>query len=214
MKCAPMNKNKELMANMAYEELKWQILNGEIELGQLYTEQSICELINVGRSPVRSALSRLQHDRLIEIIPRKGMLVRGISSQEIKEILQVRLCLEQLVAKLAIKYATDEDIATMESLLDQTEKNDLSDRKMAMRIDHEFHIALANSTGNTVLTEVVSFIKNRSSILWFRNIVTTDKMKQVQIEHKKILSAIKNRDEKAAVKVLGDHITQLENINI
>lgn len=199
------------MADRAYEELKWQILNGEIGPGQLYTEQSICELIDIGRSPVRSALSRLQHDRLIDIIPRKGMLVRGVSNQEIKEIIQVRLRLEPLVAELAAQNASKEDIEEMDLLLRQAETADLNDHKLAMRVDHEFHIALARSTGNCVLEEIVSFVKKRSSILWFRGIVSEQQIKGVQKEHRRVLNAVKNRDKQKAVKYLTDHIAKLEN---
>lgn len=208
--CMTMTQTKELMADKAYDELKWRILNGEVEPGQLYTENAICDLIDLGRSPVRSALSRLQHDRLIDIIPRKGMLVRGISSREIKEIIQVRLNIEPMIARLATQNAQEEDIAKMEALLDQVKKSKFRDRKLAMRIDHEFHIALAEATGNTVLAEVLSFIKKRSSVFWFRSIVSVDKMKEVQQEHQEILDAVKAGDEKAAVKMVTDHIAKLE----
>ena len=206
--------SKELMADRAYEELKWQILNGEIGTGQLFTEQSICELLDIGRSPVRSALSRLQHDRLVDIIPRKGMLVRGLSSNEVNEIIQVRMAIEPLVAKLAVQNATDEDIQALEKLLDQAENAGLKARGVAMRVDHEFHIALANATGNSVLAEVVSFVKKRSSMLWFRSIVTEEKMRQVQQEHRAIVDAIKSRDEKKAVKFVTEHISKLEEMAI
>ena len=206
-----MTTKKKLMADKAYEVLMWKILNGEIDSGQLYTENSICELIDIGRSPVRNALYKLQHDRLVDIIPRKGMLVRGISHREINELIQVRLSIEPMVAKLAVENATDKDIEKLQSLLNQTSQADISDRKLAMTIDHEFHIALAEATGSTVLAEVVSFIKKRSSVLWFSSIVTSKKMKQVQQEHEAILAAIKNRDEAAAVKTLTNHISKLEN---
>lgn len=209
-----MAKTKELMTSKAYDELKWKIINGEIEPGQLYNEQNICDLINVGRSPVRSALSKLKHDRLIDIIPRKGMLIRAIPNKEIQEILQVRLSVEPLVAKLAARNATKEDISKLAALLDQSENADLSDRKMAMRIDHDFHIGMAESTGNTVLAEVVSFIKNRSSVFWFTNIVTNEKMKQVQKEHRQVLQAIIDRDEKKAMACMTNHICKLENTQI
>ncbi len=212
-KLAAMKKaSKELMADRAYEELKWQILNGEIGTGQLFTEHSICELLDIGRSPVRSALSKLQHDRLVDIIPRKGMLVRGISSKEVNEIVQVRLAIEPLVARLAVQNATDEDIQTLEKLLDQAENSGLKGRGIAMRVDHEFHIALAKATGNAVLTEVVSFVKKRSSMLWFRSLVTEEKMKEVQQEHRNIVEAIKRRDEKKAVKFVTEHISKLEDM--
>lgn len=203
---------KELMASMAYEDLKWKILNGEIGPGELFTEHSICELINIGRSPVRNALSRLQHDRLVDIIPRKGMLVRGISSREINEISQVRLAIEPMVAKLAAKNASDEDIEHLETLLTQAENAGLEDRKLAMRVDHDFHISLAKATGNQVLAEVISFVKKRSSTLWSRSIVTEKKMRSVQAEHRAILRAIKSRDAKKAVAAITDHITKLKDV--
>jgi GntR family transcriptional repressor for pyruvate dehydrogenase complex len=116
-----------------------------------------------------------------------------------------------VVAKLAVENATDDDIAYLESLLEQAEKAGLKDRKIGMRVDHDFHIALANATGNEVLAEVVSFVKKRSSMLWSRNVVTEKQVKAVQTEHRKIVNAIKNRDVKKAVAAMTAHVGNLKD---
>ena len=204
-------KPKELIADRAYEDLKWKILNGEVATGILHTENSICELLNVGRSPVRQALTRLQHDRLIDVIPRKGMLIRGITSRELNELASARIAVESLVVQLAVENASDEDIKALEKLLKEAEH---AEYKKAMRIDHEFHIKLAECSGNSVLVELVSFMKKRSSILWFRSVVTKEKMKEVLKEHRAVVKAIKNRDKRAAVAAIKLHVGLLTEVMV
>ena len=200
-------------SEQAYELLKWKILNSELSLGKLYTEADLCELVNFGRSPVRSALSNLQRDRLVEVIPRKGMIISGWSTEELKQLTDVRALIEAEVVRLAAVHATDDQIKKLKSLMEQgrghARKNN---RKELMRIDHEFHTGLAEATQNPVYVELVNFLKQRSNPLWFLTITGPEKLQEVQDEHEAILDAVVKSDKKAAAGAIRHHLNKLADL--
>lgn len=206
-------KQKTSQSDEAYELLKWKILNSELALGRLYTELDLCEISGFGRSPVRSALFRLQHDRLIEVLPRKGLFVRGWSSPELKAVMETRIILESNTAQMAAKKATAGQIAHLEELMSDGRKYlKNQNRKGLMRIDHEFHIKIAEASGNSVIAELIGSLKQRSNPLWFLTITGKEKLAQVQREHEAILEAIKASDPKGAVQAMNAHIDKLSEI--
>ena len=207
------SQKKLSQSEKAYELLKWKILNTELNLGKLYTEADLCEITNLGRSPIRSALTNLQRDRLIEVLPRKGMFVRGWSTTELVELTEVRLLIETEVVRQAAELATDEQIGKLKSLLEDSRRFlKRNDRKGLMQVDHEFHIKLAETSQNSVYIELVKFLKQRSNPLWFLTITGPDRLLQVQQEHEAILQAIVNKDKKSAVKAIRKHISELTNV--
>jgi len=206
-------KQKTSQSDEAYELLKWKILNSELALGRLYTELDLCEISGFGRSPVRSALFRLQHDRLVEVLPRKGLFVRGWSSPELKAVMETRIILESNTAQMAAKKATAGQIAHLEELMSEGRKYlKNQNRKGLMRIDHEFHIKIAEASGNSVIAELIGSLKQRSNPLWFLTITGKEKLAQVQREHEAILEAIKASDPKGAVQAMNAHIDKLSEI--
>ncbi len=208
-----MSGKKASQSALAYEALKWKILNSELSLGKLYTEAELCELVNFGRSPIRSALSNLQRDRLIEVIPRKGMIISGWSTEELKQLIHVRLVIEAEVVRLAATHATVAQVNHMKSLMEQgrayVKKNN---RKELMRIDHEFHGILAEASQNPVLVELANFLKQRSNPLWFLMITGPEKLQEVQSEHEAILDAVMESDKKAAVAAIRHHLNKLADL--
>ncbi|MGI9308416.1 MAG: GntR family transcriptional regulator [Gammaproteobacteria bacterium] len=210
---AARKKTKGSQGDEVYELLKWKILNSELALGRFYTEQDLCEVSNFGRSPVRSALSRLQHDRLVEVVPRKGLFIRGWSSPELKAVMEARIILESAAIRLAAKKATPEQVKNLEAIVKEGRKFlKVRDRKGLMRIDHEFHVSIAEASGNPVIAELIASLKQRSNPLWFLTITGDDKLRDVQIEHEAIVAAIKAGDPQAAVKAMNLHIDKLKQI--
>ena len=90
----------------AFEEIKEKILKLYFLPGQYLNEGALCALLNVGRTPVHQALQRLQHEGLVEIMPRKGVIVQPGSISEILKILDSRATIEAELARNAASHAT------------------------------------------------------------------------------------------------------------
>ena len=210
---AAVKKAKSSQSDDVYEMLKWKILNSELGFGRMYSEQDLCDISGFGRSPVRSAVAKLQHDRLVDVVPRKGLFIRGWSSPELKAVMEARVILETASVKMAAKNATKVQIKKLERIVKDGRKFlKAGDRKSLMKIDHSLHVAIAEASGNSVIVELISSLKQRSNPLWFLTITGDDKLEAVQDEHEAIVAAIKSSDPAAAVDAMNLHVAKLTQV--
>ena len=103
------SKNKPLK-QYAYEFIKKKILTCEYEPGRHLNEQQLCEAMgNISRTPVRDAVSRLEQEGLLNILPKKGILVSELRISDINRIFEVRMLLEPYVLRrYGSKQAADQ----------------------------------------------------------------------------------------------------------
>ncbi len=196
-----------------YELLKWKILNSELVFSRLYSELELCEISGYGRSPIRSAISKLQHDRLVEVVPRKGLFIRGWNSSELQSVIEARIILETASIRLTTKNISKEQLQKLEKIIEEGRKYiKTGDRKKLMQLDHNFHMLIAKASGNEVIAELVSSLKQRSNPLWFLTVTDEDKLQSVQDEHEMIFEAIKAADPDSAEKAMNYHVEKLSNV--
>jgi DNA-binding GntR family transcriptional regulator len=191
----------------AYNAVKWQILLGDIPPGSFISTQELCDRLGLGRSPVHYAVHRLQHDGLLEILPRKGILVRAWSRKDIQDLMEVRIPLEQLIARIAAERATDEELKALRKLLsDGRQYVSVGARPKLMELDHQFHRSLALLTRNAVMVEMQESLHHRSALLWSPTIAGQRDNGKVQRQHEEIVSLLLARDGEAAAKALSNHL--------
>jgi DNA-binding GntR family transcriptional regulator len=106
----PMNgKPQESLAEQAYKEVERRILTAELPPGAWFAEKVIAEKIGLGRTPVREAVQRLARDRLIEVVPGKGLRVSDINVSDQLLMIELRREIEALIVRRAVKHATESD---------------------------------------------------------------------------------------------------------
>ena len=89
------------LADMIYDAVRSAILSGDLPPGSRLRETELAERMHVSRTPVREALCRLESEAMIEYIPRRGMVVRSVSDQEVRELFLLRLALEPVAVQQA-----------------------------------------------------------------------------------------------------------------
>src|SRR6056297_3078489 len=92
-----------------YEILRKRIFASKYEVGTKLVETEIAEQMNVSRTPVREAFRKLEIEGLVEHKPRKGIFVKGLDKNDIKEIYSIRSVLEGLASKNAAKNINEEE---------------------------------------------------------------------------------------------------------
>src|SRR6476661_5384231 len=142
------------LANTAYEEIKEKILKLYFLPGQYLNEGALCALLNVGRTPVHQALQRLQHEGLIEIMPRKGVIVQPGSIPEILKILDSRATIEADLARNAASHINAKDAEALKALARVGAGNgQASQLESFVEADRAFHRKFAELAGNPILSE-------------------------------------------------------------
>lgn len=203
--------SKASLTEQAYEALKWQILSLEIEPGSYLNELDLCVRLGFGRAPVHHALQRLMHDQLIEILPRKGAIVRSWSPRDVNELVEARTPIEVTVVKLAADRAEAAAAKRLKRrLADGPALIAARDREGLIRLDHEFHLGLAELSGNRVLIDIVGRLHQQSTILWFLQISNDATYRLVQKQHEKILGAVMARDGAGAQKAMREHLESFQ----
>src|SRR6056297_804513 len=96
------------LGNIVYESLKESILNGSLKPGEKLMESRIAEDLGVSRTPVREAIRKLEKEKYVKMIPRKGAYVEDLTMEDILEVLEIRIVLEGLASKLAARNISDE----------------------------------------------------------------------------------------------------------
>jgi DNA-binding GntR family transcriptional regulator len=201
----------ERLSERAYEAIKKRILSLDLRPGQFVNEQGLCAMVGMGRMPVHQAVHRLMTDGLLEIMPRKGIIIGTDSLNEVLTGLEARSVLEPHITALAADRARPEQIEAMERVLAQSRRIvDQRFRREFMELDRRFHQAVAEASGNHVLVDVQRPLHERSARIWSLIVMRrADGLRLTQEEHEAVLEAIKRRDQVAARQAMQNHLASL-----
>ncbi len=211
------------------EQVQALIEKGGLKHGdQLPAERELAGIFKVSRHSVREAIRVLEQKRVLKSRPGSGTfiilenessvvesLANAILQEKnaLAEIFQFRELLEPQIAGLAARNAKTKDIRFLESILEKQQKK-VDDIQASKVLDEKFHLALARATGNSVLLQVVELFghillksRHESSRSLHRN--------QLSVKgHKKILTAIKKGDSKAAGNLMAGHLQAIRDLVI
>lgn len=204
-----------LRRQVAYEAIRAQILHGELPPGTLLSELDLGRALGTSRTPVREALMRLHEEGLIDIVPRRGPIVRILPPQEMLEILQVRESLEGLASRLA---AARIPAARVKELRAQWEelRAALSEATLdtVHRKGYEFHDIVIAAAENRTLARLLEGIRGRldSSRQLYLKTLGPLALKRARLsceEHLRVIDALEAADPQQSEALMRDHLRQL-----
>jgi GntR family transcriptional regulator, rspAB operon transcriptional repressor len=195
------------LRDAAYEAIKHRIITCRFRPGECINEQSVARLLGYGRTPVHQALDRLMLEEMVEVIPRKGVIVKPVILQDVMQMIDVRLINETQCARLAAARADDTHIEALADILKRAHRAITArDVQAMMMLDREFHVQLAAASKNFELVEVVRRLNERSLRFWFISFTTPDHHRSFQEQHEAVFHSIRNRDADAAESAMRAHI--------
>jgi GntR family transcriptional regulator, rspAB operon transcriptional repressor len=198
------------LADTAYTALKEKILKLYFLPGQYLNEGALCELLGVGRTPVHMALQRLQHEGLVEVMPRKGIIVQPGSIPEILKILESRMTIEADLARNAANRATPKEAEGLRKLARVKISGDTqSQLDNFVEADRAFHSRFADLAGNQVMSDIARKLHDRSIRYWYLHLWQTFDGRSSGSEHTAIADAIARGDGEAAASAVRAHIESL-----
>lgn len=196
-----------------FNTLRKAILNGELVPGQRLMEISLANRLGVSRTPVREAIKRLEQEGLVVIVQRKGAEVAGISGSQLRDVLEVRLALEELAGELACMRITDSDIELLknrnEEFLKQINNPDVQASEIA-RADVDFHSVIYNSTNNMRLIQMVNDFSQQMYRYRLEHIKELKDRNILAKEHEDIIDAVSERDVAWTREAIRRHINKQE----
>lgn len=195
------------LMQQAYDSLKMAIITMEYRPGECIVESQIGDRFRFGRTPVHEAVARLALEGMLDILPRKGIVVRPLSLEEALSTVEARLIIEPACARLAAERASDEEIGKIAEILGRGHsmlaKRDV---KGLMLTDRAYHNAIARAARNPALEAILQRLHERSLRFWFVSLSDSKHLMQVDDEHHAVLKALRRHDGPAVEKAVRAHI--------
>lgn len=191
--------------------LRNAILDKKLEPGQRLVERNIAEQLGVSRTPVREAIRKLELEKLVTHIPRKGVVVSGFSKADIIEILLIRASLEALICSLAATKIKTRELERLETLAKQiADEHSKGNYKKSNQLNDKFHEIIYRAAESPRLYNFLDTL--REYITKFTQVAYSKpgRPEEAWEEHKRIIEALRNRDGAAAEAAAKKHI---ENSN-
>jgi DNA-binding GntR family transcriptional regulator len=173
-------------------------------------ERRLSEQLSISRTPVREALARLEQEKLVQIVPRRGVYIIRKTKVEILEMLTVWAALESISARLITLNATDDVIASLRSLLTSYSEGQVDDHIDEYSENNiNFHQAILRMSGNQLICDTADnlFIHMRS--IRVRTIGEEDRAQKSIVDHMQIVEAIESRDPDLAERLVREHTLNL-----
>lgn len=193
----------------AYSQLKRQIQSDALEPGETILQPKIAKMLGVSRTPAREAIIRLECERLVKILPRRGFLVRPVTIREICEICECLSVLEAVaVRSLARNGISQPVLGRLENCLEAMEAAaGVRDMRRWVRVDEQFHLHLVRAAENKELARVTEGLWDRLRRMRYKTASLREAPSRSNREHASIVSAIRRkRPEQAFVLHEQHHI--------
>jgi GntR family transcriptional regulator, rspAB operon transcriptional repressor len=200
------------LRDQAYDAIKHEIITCSLKPGEYINERLLSERLNFGRTPVHQAIDQLKHQGLIDVIPRKGLIVRALSLDEIMQVAEARMINETECARLAAARVTKAELAELKAILSRADRSRKSrDINALMELDRLFHGTLARAAKNPILSEVLRTLHERSLRVWFISLNDAEHLKRVQQEHEQIIEMLACGNAEGAANAMRQHIVSFRS---
>jgi DNA-binding GntR family transcriptional regulator len=165
----------ESLADQAYSIVEQMIVSLELPPGSVFSEGQLSEQIGIGRTPLREALQKLAHGRLVAALPRRGMMVTDINVTEHLAMLETRRVLDRLVAQRAAKRRSVEQAEALRSCAKQMAQTALSDDTLAfMSLDRKCDRILDRAARNPYAVQCAAPLHAHCRRFWTAHRVNGD----------------------------------------
>ncbi|MBS4751262.1 GntR family transcriptional regulator [Nocardioides sp. zg-ZUI104] len=194
-------------ASEAYHRIRALIYDGSIPPDATLVEARLVRVLEMSRTPVREALHRMEAEGLLEALPRGGYAVVTLSSEDVNDLYQIRAVLEGLAAETAAARSTRVAIAQLEDLYDEMDVAvQRRDDKTLIRLNRQFHRAVAAASGNRHLERMLDDIKGAFERFRTDAVADDERRRTAHAEHQALIEALKARDGARARRVAEEHV--------
>lgn len=207
------------LRDRAYRHIHEKLSSGRLPPGSVVSDRSLAAEIGISKTPVREAIRQLEHEGLLEAVPRHGTRVRAADRREIEELYELREALESHAVACAAERRTPADLAALDRLLDEIAA--VSVRRLAsgkraldgallrrfLAADMGFHLRLIEAAGNRRIRKALAESRVLTGIFGTRRQEhTAEVLQETYRHHQKILNAVRRGAADEARRLTAAHI--------
>lgn len=200
-----LKEEKKSAEQFVYEKVEEALYKRRLAPGAALTEQSLCDALGVGRTPVRGALRRLADKGFVEIITNRGAFVAQTNATQIDQLYEVRDLLELHALKKTINTYTEEDFKKLnEFVLLEEEAFHQKELKKYLYAVNSLHQYIVQKSGNPYLESSHQHVSNQITVFLalYDNFYIGVKKKLNSFSiHRKMITAIQEQNLKKFEKI-------------
>jgi phosphonate utilization transcriptional regulator len=190
---------------LVQDEILRLILSGELQAGQKLNEIALASRLGVSRGPVREAFRALEEAGLVRPEKNRGVFVREISADEALELYEVRAALDEIAGRFLATRVTDAQLAELRCMIDALERH-AQDIAAYFPLNIRFHDRLVEMTANRTLLGIYRRLINEMHLLRRHGMLHGGGLLVSNLEHRRIVDALAQRDEVAVARVMREHV--------
>jgi DNA-binding GntR family transcriptional regulator len=201
--------NAASLRDQAYAMLRQAIADADIYASKeeiRLDERALSESLGVSRTPVREAMTLLEQEGFLRMVPRRGIYIVRKSKREIVEMIQMWAALESMAARLATLNATDEEIARLRHMFDQfrdsTPAEHIAEYSNA---NIAFHQAIVELSKSQIILDTIKNIFIHVRAIRRMTISQSDRASRSIVDHLRIIEALEKRDTELAERLTREH---------
>ncbi len=193
------------------DRLAAAIVEHRLPPGTRLVESKLVEVLNANRNHVRAALQKLASEqKVVSIVPNRGAFVAQPTVEEARDVFEARILLERAIVGLAIRNLSARNRNRLQKQLEQeTEAIRRHDRQEMIRESGNFHRVLAEIAGNQVLTDLLTGLITRTSLI-IALYQETPEVKCSIEEHQALVDAILGGDAALATQLMDEHMATIQ----
>ena len=195
------------LTEQAYREIRDGILRGEFRTGTALAESEIARRLGSSRTPVRHALGLLLKEGLLEVGPRRQVIVRGFTPDHRAEILLIREALESIAVRRACEVMGVEEVDYLRLLLIRQRRAAREGRSEDfVELDEEFHLKIAEGAQLPIVHGFLNQLRGFVRLTTLGAVRPPEVLARVVEEHEELADALERRDPERALAILVDHL--------
>ena len=198
------------MADRVYDVLRDWLVSGRLSPTQRISERDIAAELKISRTPLRSALARLEHDRLVGRSRSGALQVVVLAEKQLADLYACRSALEALAARLAAQSATANQVDRLREEVDIAARAYVrGDAERAAEANRGFHALLYQASGNSSLSDALRAQAPHFDRIRLLLVRTDVRGPAFVAEHQAIVDAIKAADPAKAELAVRDHLASI-----
>lgn len=194
------------LAESAYRYIKEDILKNKFPSGEFISISDLSEsLEGMGRTPVREAVQRLHDERLLIVVPRKGIIIPEFDIKKMMDQLELRYVMERYATAKAAANISEKRLEEVAEILARMEKSEGKSSYELAQLNMEFHMKIVESFNNREMIQALSKIYDHHIRIYTYFLANKMRLEYTHDEHIEILNAIRSHDKDRIQAAVDKH---------
>ena len=194
------------LPDVLYDKVRARIVNGDLRPNAPLRQDTLAAEFEVSKIPLREALTRLEHDGLVTLNPRRGYEVAPLDPRAVEDIFDLRLRIEPAAAALGCEHATDADRAETARLLDELNRATDAHDASAPECNRAFHLSLIKPAGRPLTTQLVERLNILAERYVREHLKPQGRSDRAKREHQELFDAWSAARPTSVASLLDAHI--------